>query len=233
MCSLHLLLRGLAFPEAAQQIPLSLSELHAEFLNPPPEARLRCYWWWLNGNTDKATITHDLEEMKAKGFGGALLVDANGSDQAGNRNVPAAPTFGSPAWTALFTHAVSEADRLGLQITLHITSGWNLGGPGVKPEQASKVLTYSRTLVTGGVPTHALPPAPEANNGFYRQIALLAYPLNHGPALAPQPGKAPAATTLRSRSAAIEAGSFSMPDASAMLNDGLLQHSERPALGGL
>jgi hypothetical protein len=21
------------------------------FVNPPQEARLRCYWWWLNGNT--------------------------------------------------------------------------------------------------------------------------------------------------------------------------------------
>jgi hypothetical protein len=53
----------------------TLSALRAGFLAPPPEARLRCYWWWLNGNTDKATITNDLEQMKAKGFGGALLVD--------------------------------------------------------------------------------------------------------------------------------------------------------------
>ena len=51
------------------------------FANPPQEARLRCYWWWLNGNTNQATITRDLEEMKAKGYGGALLVDAGGADQ--------------------------------------------------------------------------------------------------------------------------------------------------------
>ena len=53
----------------------TLAQLRAGFASPPPSARMRCYWWWLNGNTDKATITHDLEEMKAKGFGGALLVD--------------------------------------------------------------------------------------------------------------------------------------------------------------
>src|ERR1700759_3032270 len=97
-CSLaaFLALTSRAVDCSAQQT-LSLAELRDGFLNPPKEARLRCYWWWLNGNTDKTTITHDLEEMKAKGFGGALLVDANGAEQGGNRNVPAGPTFGSPA----------------------------------------------------------------------------------------------------------------------------------------
>src|SRR5580693_2421621 len=46
------------------------------FEDPPPAARLRCYWWWLNGHTTEQTITRDLTEMKAKGYGGVLLVDA-------------------------------------------------------------------------------------------------------------------------------------------------------------
>ena len=55
--------------------------LEAGFASPPPEARLRAYWWWLNGNVTKVSITHDLEEMKAKGFGGALLCDAGGAER--------------------------------------------------------------------------------------------------------------------------------------------------------
>ncbi len=47
--------------------------LEAGWQNPPNEARLRAYWWWLNGNVTKASITHDLEQMKAKGFGGAVI----------------------------------------------------------------------------------------------------------------------------------------------------------------
>ncbi len=221
--------------QAQQPRPLSIDALRAGFLNPPPEARLRCYWWWLNGNTDKATITNDLNEMKAKGFGGALLVDANGADQNGNNPVPAGPTFGSPAWVDLFTHALKEADRLGLEITLNITSGWNLGGPQVTPDQASKILTYTRTQVVPGQLVNLS--KPNITNGFYRQIALLAYPLAHRPALAPQPDDAQgdrhtgreatmadatarrAAATLRFRSAAAETG-FSMPDSTAMLNPG-------------
>jgi len=40
------------------------------------------------------TITRDLEEMQKKGYGGVLLVDANGANQNGNDNVPAGPEFG-------------------------------------------------------------------------------------------------------------------------------------------
>ena len=96
----------------------SMEDLRSGSNSPPPSARLRCYWWWLNGHTDKATITHDLEEMRAKGFGGALLVDANGANQEGNADVPAGPTFGSPEWMILYTHALREADRLGLESLL-------------------------------------------------------------------------------------------------------------------
>lgn len=207
----------------------TLAELRAGFKAPPPEARLRCYWWWLNGNTDAATITHDLEEMQAKGFGGALLVDANGASQEGNEDVPPGPTFGSKEWTALYLHALKEADRLGLEITLSMTSGWNLGGPGVKPEEASKILTWSSMPVRGGAATSIKLPMPEIKNGFYREIAVLAYPLAHGVAYAPQPGAratgagtAPASgrysstSVLKLRAAGAEGG-FSMPDTSDML----------------
>ncbi|HZQ43102.1 MAG TPA: glycosyl hydrolase [Acidobacteriaceae bacterium] len=158
----------------------SLNQLWAGFTDPPEAARLRCYWWWLNGHTDKATITDDLEQMKAKGFGGVLLVDANGSDQGGNLAVPAGPTFGSPAWLDLYRHALAEADRLGLHVALNITSGWNLGGPDVTPAQASKLLTWSTADITGGKHVVLTLPEPPIHNRFYRQIAVLAYPLRAG-----------------------------------------------------
>jgi hypothetical protein len=183
------------------------------FAAPPPAARLRCYWWWLNGNTDEATITRDLEAMAAKGYGGALLVDANGSDQNGNKDVPPGPEFGSPAWVKLYLHALSEAKRLGLEISLNITSGWNLGGPAVLPEDGSKVLTWTRQLAQPGSSQHLA--APAMKNGFYRQIAVLAYPLHHGEALAGrESGREfgrPAIRDLAFKSARRETG-FSMPD---------------------
>lgn len=215
-----MLLIALASFAHAQSRPTSipahsstLDQLRSGFANPPNAARLRCYWWWLNGNTDKATITHDLEQIKAKGFGGVLLVDANGSDQGGNVGVPPGPTFGSPAWMELYRHALREADRLGLDITLNITSGWNLGGPDVTPAQASKLLTWSSTDVRGGQRLSLKLASPPVSNGFYRQIAVLAYPLKEDS----RPTLSAPNRSLIFRTAAAETG-FSMPPSSWMLN---------------
>lgn len=197
---------------------LSYTDLRAAFARPPAStAGLRCYWWWLNGHTDPQTITSDLEAMKAKGYGGALLVDANGADQEGNLPVPAGPLFGSPEWTNLFLYALQEADRLGLEITLNAGSGWNMGGPGVTPEQASKELTWSRMEVHGGSPLALQLPMPPVKNGFYRQIAVLAYPMHQQGGQGPVPPVS--GPDLRFRSAATETG-FSMPDSDWMMVPG-------------
>ena len=36
--------------------------------NPPNSARLRAYWWWLNGNVTKESITRDLEADEGQGL---------------------------------------------------------------------------------------------------------------------------------------------------------------------
>lgn len=198
-----------SLPAATKRTALPMPELRSGFAVPPPPARLRCYWWWLNGNTDEATITRDLEAMAAKGYGGALLVDANGSDQNGNEGVSAGPEFGSPAWVKLYVHALSEAKRLGLEISFNITSGWNLGGPAVRPEDGSKVLTWTRQTAARRPELRVA--APAEKNGFYREIAVLAYPLRHGEALAGKGDGRAGIRDLALKSARAETG-FSMPD---------------------
>jgi len=147
--------------------------------NPPNEARLRAYWWWLNGNVTKASITHDLEEMKAKGFGGAVLIDAGGAEQTGNDRVPHGPTFFSPEWRELYKHALKEADRVGLEISLNIQSGWNLGGPVVPAEDAAKKYVWSEIKLSGGTDVQMQLPVPKAREHFYRDFAVVAFRLTH------------------------------------------------------
>ncbi len=190
---------------------------------------MHCYWWWLNGNTDEAAITRDLEEMKAKGYGGALLVDANGSDQFNNQAVPAGPMFGTPAWRKLYRHALQEAARLNLEISLNITSGWNLGGPAVTPEQASKILTFSRIAVSGPVALHRTLLTPPEQNGFYRDIAVLAYPLHHGPELPGVNGNSRHPIQLLAAKAAFEEFGWSMPLTTPLLHDFPSQPEEEDA----
>jgi len=170
--------------------------LRAGFKQPPAAAKLRCYWWWLNGNTTTDTITRDLEGMKAHGYAGAILVDADGSGQQRNAEVPYGPAIGSPQWIALYVHALDVAQKLGLEISLNVTSRWDvgiIGGLTVTPEDAMKLLTFSQSVVEGGGNrTVQLSPPPVAN-GFYRPIATLAYPLKHGAPLPGAPGSSRAA----------------------------------------
>ncbi|MCX7047244.1 MAG: glycosyl hydrolase, partial [Candidatus Sumerlaeota bacterium] len=152
--------------------------LEQGFISPPQSAGLRAYWWWLNGNVTKDAITRDLEQMKAKGMAGGVIFDAGGATQGGHKAVPAGPVFASPEWRELFKHTVKEADRLGLTLSLSIQSGWNLGGPNVKPEDSAKRYSWSETQVKGPAKLDQVIAEPkQKNSGYYRDIAVVAYRL--------------------------------------------------------
>jgi len=153
--------------------------------NPPNDARLRAYWWWLNGNVTKTSITHDLEQMKAKGFGGAVLIDAGGASQDGNGTVPHGPTFFTPEWRELYKHTLREADRLGLEMSLNILSGWNLGGPVVTKADAAKKYVWSELRINGGTNLAISLPAPARREYFYRDTAVVAYRIKNSAAHPP------------------------------------------------
>ena len=154
------------------------SALEADWEIPPQDARIRAFWWWINGNVTKEAITRDLEQMKAKGFGGALICDADGSAQDGNDRAPHGPTFFSAEWRELFKHTLREADRLGLEMSLNIQSGWNLGGPMVAADDAPKKLVWSEKRVTGGTNFIGKLEQAKGRDGYYRDLFVLAYRIN-------------------------------------------------------
>jgi hypothetical protein len=170
-----LLTASLSAFAAATLISSSAATLESDWNNPPRDARVRAYWWWLNGNVTSNSITRDLTEMKAKGFGGALICDADGSSQDGNDRAPHGPTFFSPAWRGLYKHTLHEADRLGLEMSLNIQSGWNLGGPMVTQADAPKKLVWTESRVTGPANSAAKLSQPRGRDNFYRDLFVLAY----------------------------------------------------------
>ena len=117
------------------------------FSSVPDDSRLRCWWWWVNSNTTKETITRDLEEMKAKGYGGATVYDTDGTQYPQPdylcRKTKAGPVFLSPEWIELYKYAVKEAQRLGIELSVNLGSGYNPGGPAITPELALKKIVYS------------------------------------------------------------------------------------------
>ena len=92
---------ALLIPGHSQTIPdqdYSTADLEDNFIKPSPEYGTDCWWWWLNGNVTREAITSDLEAMKEKGFHGAMIFDAGGHNQRGNRDIPAGPLFASEEW---------------------------------------------------------------------------------------------------------------------------------------
>jgi hypothetical protein len=166
--------------------------LARSFADPPATARPWVYWFWMDGNLSREGITADLEAMKRAGLGGVIIMEVN-------VGIPQGPVkFMSPEWRQLFKLVVTEAERLGLQITLNAGPGWTgSGGPWIKPEQSMQHLVASAVEVTGPkrfderLPRPArrpaffgdggLPPELEkARNDFYRDVVVLAFPTPAG-----------------------------------------------------
>ena len=62
-----------------------------------------------------------------------------------------------------------------MELSLNILSGWNLGGPGVQPDTAAKIVVWSETQVAGGKKIDQSLPAPKHDKRYYRDIAVVGY----------------------------------------------------------
>jgi hypothetical protein len=158
---------------------ITFTQLEQGFANPTAESRLRCYWWWLNSMATKESITRDLEEMKDKGYGGASLVDAGSSNYQVALKTPAGPVFMSTEWMELYKHAVKEADRIGIELSVNMGSGWNPGGPSITPEFAMKKIVWSEVDVKGGTRISIELPQPEKKL-MYQDVLVQAIPKKEG-----------------------------------------------------
>ncbi|MGD0382021.1 MAG: glycosyl hydrolase [Thermoguttaceae bacterium] len=141
------------------------------FLQPPPSARPYTYWMWMNGNITKKGITLDLEAMKQSGVGGALIYN----DTVG---IPRGPVdFAGDEWFDMILHAAGEAERLGLELTMHNAPGYSgTGGPWITPEMSMQELVWSESLAVAAGPIDIQLPKPYAKRGYYRDAFVLAYP---------------------------------------------------------
>ncbi len=189
-CQLALLAALLGFAMAV--LPARGGALERGFADPPPSARPWVYWMWMDGNLSREGLTADLEAMQRAGIGGVMIMEVD-------VGVPKGPVkFMSAEWRQLFKHVVTEAERLGLQITLNAGPGWTgSGGPWVKPEQSMQHLVASAVEVAGPTNFDAMLPRPlprkpyfgtgglpsellKAQNEFYRDVAVLAFPTPAG-----------------------------------------------------
>ena len=151
------------------------SELENKFIDPPFNAGPHTWWHWMNGNVSREGITADLEAMADIGISGAQIFNVGDRDSV---NIPAGTAdYMSEEWLGLVAYAVKEADRLGMEICMHNCAGWtSSGGPWITPEYAMKKVTYSSAELQGPGERNVQLPMPAMVRGFYRPIAVLAFP---------------------------------------------------------
>jgi hypothetical protein len=146
-------------------------DLAKSFVRPPDSARPWVYWFWLNSNITREGITADLEAMKRVGIGGVLIMEVDQGAPVG----PAA--FMGAQWRELFKHAAAEAGRLGLEVNMNDDAGWNgSGGPWITPEQSMQKVVWTETDLQGPRRFDAKLAQPAADHGYFRDIAVLAFP---------------------------------------------------------
>jgi hypothetical protein len=143
------------------------------FHHLPNEVKMKSYWLWLNGQVTKESITSELEGMKSKGYGGAVICDALASGK-NTSEVPHGPDFASNKWLELLSHAVKEGDRLNLALSLNVQSGWNMGGPTVLPSEAMKKLVFVEREIKGPQEVAVKIDSPDTLL-FYEDIIIQAY----------------------------------------------------------
>lgn len=143
--------------------------------NPPPSAKPWVFWYWMQAAVTKAGITADLEAMKQIGIGGAYLMPIKGIANPPYLTPPAEQL--TPEWWALVKFAMQQADRLGLQMAMHDSDGFALaGGPWITPELSMQKVVYTQTHIKGGAAFNDTLARPESYRGYYKDIAILAYP---------------------------------------------------------
>ncbi|MBO7683161.1 MAG: hypothetical protein J6T51_00365 [Kiritimatiellae bacterium] len=157
--------------------PAGALTLEEGFKAPPDSAKPHTWYHMMNGNVTKEGITCDFEALAKAGIGGVQMFDAGCA-------IPPGPMkFNSDDWFDMFAHAHREAKRLGLEICIPNCSGWSSsGGPWNPPANGMKVVRFTETAAKGPSRFSGKLPREKKDNGFYDDIAVLAYPTPKGKA---------------------------------------------------
>lgn len=132
------------------------------------------FWYWVKGAVSRIGITADLEAMKANGIAGAYLMTIQGPDKTPVYTPPAVQL--TPEWWKLVEFAMNEAKRLNIKLGMHVSDGFALaGGPWITPALSMQKVVWSKISISNSI-NKVILPQPESKEGYYKDIAVYAYP---------------------------------------------------------
>ena len=137
------------------------------------------FWYWMYGCVSDEGIRLDLQAMHDAGIAGFYLMPI--------KDVADGPQYGgtarqlSPDWWRRMDTVFRVADSLELEMGIHFSDGFALGGgPWIQPEESMQRVVWSDTIVDGKGGQIRLP-MPPMQEGYYEDIATYAMPLTASP----------------------------------------------------
>jgi hypothetical protein len=188
---------ALTFTDITASGQTAASPLEQAFRNPPEDAGLSIVYHWTGGAVTREGVTADMEGIAASGIKIVNWFYFDGTGPTNAEGIPT-PTCLTPEWWGFVEHLMSEARRLNLQVAPHVCSSWGpAGSAAITPELSQQQLVWSEKDVQGGQPfTGSLlkperaaiaarggrggPPFPPTWRSYYRDLAVLAFPVPSG-----------------------------------------------------
>jgi hypothetical protein len=193
------LLTGCSRNDSTVENSVTYEELKEGFMNPPPKAHPKVYWWWLNGNIDTVRMKEELAAMKGAGISGFDIFEIGVPKS--DVTTKAGPAFLSDESLKAIKTVLTEAGRLGLEAGLNMASSWNAGGSWITPEHAAKSIYFSKIHMSGNSDSPVRLPFPEISKTdsrgaprlinftssgkpvYSKEIAVIAMPVSNGVAI--------------------------------------------------
>lgn len=164
--------------------PATATSLESGFRSPPPAARPRTWWHWMNGNVTEHGIAEDLAWMRRIGIGGVHVFDAALDTP---RIVERPVKYMSKEWRRAFRRSAAILDHQGMEMGIAASPGWSeTGGPWVEPQDAMKKLVWTEAVVEGGKASRLTLVEPPSVPGVYQDIPIPPPPVGEAPPTPPQ-----------------------------------------------
>ena len=173
----------------------NLPEWYKSFTAPSEQAKPWTFWYWMYGCVSDEGIRLDLKSMHDAGIAGFYLMPIK--DTTDGKQYGGTARQLSPEWWKRMTTAFNTADSLGLQMGIHYSDGFALGGgPWITPAESMQKIVWADTIVEGGrngmngKRLITLPRPKGLYKDYYEDVALYAYPASYSDARKPKPSVA-------------------------------------------
>ena len=160
---------------------------YAQWAAPGRQSQPWTFWYWMYGCVSDSGIEADLAAMKTAGIDGFYLmpIKSPADDRSGavdkfckTTGLPTSEQLSDEWWKRIAT-TTRVADSLGLQMGIHFSDGFALGGgPWITAEESMQKVVWRDTVIDIdtdeersielGVPVH--------EEDYYSDIAVFAYP---------------------------------------------------------